>query len=317
MSPIPAIRSPSPLFEDLNELRSSSSSSTRRALVPATPPTLPPIHNDNDTWDDPLEGLRIYSSSLSRTESSDPSGRATQPPPLHRISIPRDRPPAQDRDREESQTTSTTSSSDDHIASHVLPSPFLRELGGWMDTDPTVFGLSSDWSLRPTSSSPREDNVASGNFNPYSLSNMGPTSNRSGTGNSTNNSSNRINPRVARIEALHGIGEALQGLGRALQESEITLRPLRFMGSPGNNESPSNPFQRDHPSSSSSEDSRALAMWRSNYESDTNDITGVDIANGNGNESDSGEPAIPRRLRLNAPSGSPLEVQLRPWLAGM
>ena len=55
---IAELRSPSPLFEDLEELEEPPPVNTRRTVVPPTPPTLPPIQ---ETWDDPLDTLRTYS----------------------------------------------------------------------------------------------------------------------------------------------------------------------------------------------------------------------------------------------------------------
>ncbi|KAF5381678.1 hypothetical protein D9615_005573 [Tricholomella constricta] len=287
-SPVPAIgalRSPSPLFDDLEELQRPPSARTTNT----TPPTLPPIQDHNEAWADSLETLRSFSFGGSRSETS---ARPTQ---LSRISIPTsDSPSLRDRTAENRSSNSTagpSTISDNNTQTHTLPSPFSRDLEGWLDDDSS----SPSWFPRPS----REESTSSQS---HRNTNNNLSSSSSGNNGASSSSSVLDSYTASRLEALHGLGEALQGIGRVLQESEISLRP--FLDTSTSVESSS--------SSSSHEDAMRYS-FRHNLSDGRRPYTS------NTNVPEDEEPrdssVVPRRLRLSAPSPpSPLENHMHPWL---
>ena len=119
---IAELRSPSPLFEDLEELDESEelpSVNARRTVVPPIPPTLPPIQ---ETWDDPLDTLRTYSLD-STMEASASFDRSTQQRNVLLQEFPLYTHGA----------TRSTSASD--INGSAAPSPLTPDMDGLMDTE--------------------------------------------------------------------------------------------------------------------------------------------------------------------------------------
>ncbi|GLB41224.1 hypothetical protein LshimejAT787_0904390 [Lyophyllum shimeji] len=284
-SPVPAIgelRSPSPLFDDLDELQPSAS--PRRASESTNPPTLPPIQDHEETGEDPLETLRMFAWNDSRPDSST---RTSQPPSLSRISIPRDPPSPRDRAEESRSSGSNVASSspDNNAQSHIHPSPFARDLGGWLEDD-----SGSSWFGPSGREEPRSSQITrSANTNPSS----------------GNNGTVLDSFAASRLEALHGIGEALQGIGRVLQESEMSLRP--FLMEASTTSENGGPSSRRPSFRASSSTSARTSAWRSTSGSANRAENGQD---------DHDSSAVPRWLRLSAPSlPSPLENHMRPWLA--
>jgi len=133
---IAELRSPSPLFEDLEELEEPPVNA-RRTVVPPTPPTLPPIQ---DTWDDPLDTLRTYSLN-STMAASGPLDRSTQQRndileefPLHT--------------HEATRSTSVSSASD--INGSAALSPFTSDVDSLMNTEANSQTSSLGSALAPT-----------------------------------------------------------------------------------------------------------------------------------------------------------------------
>jgi hypothetical protein len=270
---VPALelRSSSPLFQGLDdEIRPPN------RLVEPNPPTLPPLRN---MWDDPLEDLIEYSSNTPRAGSSNArtelvassiqSGAHTQPA-LDRTTT-RNLPPMRD-----TEARSTTSSGGDHY-NHSLPSPFLPNLGSWMEGEHNaLLHIPTEWSPSPT-----RENASTSLARTTSRDTAGPSRSDSlreaidwsWSPSRGNISANGVHPRLLSRDSSASVGRA------GPDEARVAFRAM---------------LSSDHRDVSAQASSSAVSMDQSQ-------------------EGDS----VPRRLRFSGTQlGTPLEAQMEPWLTG-